>query len=102
MPPGSDLARLPVAPGRRPPRASSPQLAGQDAMRASTRGPSSPLELSLNVLYNPEQRSAVIIVPGLVGGILSLTMLMLTSMALVWDAPSRARAGHVRAGRGRK
>jgi ABC-2 type transport system permease protein len=40
------------------------------------------LDLALDVYYNPEQRSAVNIVPGLVGLILSLTMVMLTSMAI--------------------
>jgi len=39
-------------------------------------------EFVTNVLYNPELRTAVNIVPGLVGVILSLTMVMLTSMAL--------------------
>lgn len=58
------------------------QIASQQAMRAGMRPAASPLDLSLSVLYNPEQRSAVNIVPGLVGVILSLTMVMLTSMAL--------------------
>ncbi len=45
--------------------------------------PSRPaLDLALDIYYNPEQRSAVNIVPGLVWLILSLTMVMLTSMAI--------------------
>ena len=44
----------------------------------------SPKELFEVVLYyNPEQRSVVNIVPGLVGVILTMTMIMLTSAALV-------------------
>ena len=35
-----------------------------------------------DILYNPEQRTAVYIVPGLIGIILTLTMVMLTAMAL--------------------
>jgi ABC-2 type transport system permease protein len=34
------------------------------------------------ILYNPDQRTAVYIVPGLVGVILTMTMVMLTSMAI--------------------
>jgi ABC-2 type transport system permease protein len=34
------------------------------------------------ILYNPDQRTAVHIVPGLVGVILTMTMVMLTSMAI--------------------
>jgi ABC-2 type transport system permease protein len=41
-----------------------------------------PLDLVPSILYNPEQRTAVNVVPGLVGVILTLTMVMLTAMAL--------------------
>lgn len=41
-----------------------------------------PLRLETNTWYNPEQRTAVFVVPGLVGLILTMTMVMLTAMAL--------------------
>ena len=37
----------------------------------------------VTLLYNPEQRSAVNIVPGLIGVILTMTMIMFTSSAIV-------------------
>jgi ABC-2 type transport system permease protein len=61
-------------------RASS--LADERAARAGLPSPRPPLDLALSVYYNPDQRTAVNTVPGLVGLILSLTMVMLTSMAL--------------------
>lgn len=42
-----------------------------------------PVGLETTTWYNPELRSAVNIVPGLVGVILTMTMVMLTAMALV-------------------
>jgi ABC-2 type transport system permease protein len=41
-----------------------------------------PVRLEPSILYNPELRSAVHIVPGLVGVILTMTMVMLTAMAI--------------------
>ena len=41
-----------------------------------------PLRLEPAVLYNPERRSAVNIVPGLIGILLTMTMTMFTAMAL--------------------
>ncbi len=41
-----------------------------------------PLELEPNTWYNPDLRTAVYIVPGLVGVILTMTMVMLTSMGI--------------------
>jgi ABC-2 type transport system permease protein len=41
-----------------------------------------PIDLVPDVLYNPDQRTAVYIVPGLIGVILTMTMVMLTAMAL--------------------
>jgi ABC-2 type transport system permease protein len=41
-----------------------------------------PIELEPNTWYNPELRTAVYIVPGLVGVILTMTMVMLTAMAV--------------------
>jgi ABC-2 type transport system permease protein len=57
-------------------------IARERAARAGLPRPSAPLDLAVSIFYNPEQRSAVNIVPGLVGLILSLTMVMLTSMAI--------------------
>lgn len=62
--------------------ARSTTMARARALRAGSPTPGAPLDLAINVLYNPEQRSAVNVVPGLVGLILSLTMVMLTSMAI--------------------
>jgi ABC-2 type transport system permease protein len=42
-----------------------------------------PLSVEPATWYNPELRTAVFIVPGLVGVILTMTMVMLTSMAIV-------------------
>ena len=41
-----------------------------------------PIELEPNTWYNPDLRTAVYVVPGLVGVILTMTMVMLTSMAI--------------------
>jgi ABC-2 type transport system permease protein len=41
-----------------------------------------PLEMEPSVLYNPDLRSAVNIVPGLIGVLLTMTMVMITSMAM--------------------
>jgi ABC transporter DrrB family efflux protein len=40
------------------------------------------IDLAPDILYNPDQRTAVYIVPGLIGVILTMTMVMLTAMAL--------------------
>jgi ABC-2 type transport system permease protein len=41
-----------------------------------------PIRLEPTIWYNPELRTAVYVVPGLVGVILTMTMVMLTSMAI--------------------
>jgi ABC-type multidrug transport system permease subunit len=41
-----------------------------------------PLSLEPNTWYNPELRTAVYVVPGLIGVILTMTMVMLTAMAI--------------------
>ncbi len=41
-----------------------------------------PIDLAPDILYNPDQRTAVYIVPGLIGVILTMTMVMLTAMAM--------------------
>jgi ABC-2 type transport system permease protein len=53
---------------------------GTAAASASAAAPA--LSLEPEILYNPELRSSVFIVPGLVGVILTLTMVMLTAMAI--------------------
>jgi len=42
-----------------------------------------PLEVRVIPLYNPERRTAVFIVPGLVGVILTMTMMLMTALAVV-------------------
>jgi ABC-2 type transport system permease protein len=41
-----------------------------------------PIVLEPSILYNPDLRTAVYVVPGLIGVILTMTMVMLTAMAL--------------------
>jgi ABC-2 type transport system permease protein len=50
--------------------------------RAGGRVAPQPIELLSSIRYNPELRTAVYVVPGLIGVILTMTMVMLTSMAL--------------------
>jgi ABC-2 type transport system permease protein len=42
-----------------------------------------PQQIGIVSFYNPERRSAVNIVPGLIGVILTMTMVMFTAMAIV-------------------
>ena len=53
--------------------------------RSNTTGttPTSTGQISVVSFYNPERRSAVNIVPGLIGIILTMTMVMFTSVAIV-------------------
>src|SRR5690606_29652034 len=44
-----------------------------------------PPRISLLPLYNPERRSSINVVPGLIGVILTLTMVLFTAIALVRD-----------------
>jgi ABC-2 type transport system permease protein len=50
--------------------------------RVGARVAPEPIDLAPDILYNPDQRTAVYIVPGLIGVILTMTMVMLTAMAL--------------------
>lgn len=50
---------------------------------AGTRAPPLPIDVRVRPWYNPTLRSAVYIVPGLVGVLLSLTMVIITAMAVV-------------------
>jgi len=43
---------------------------------------SSPIEVEPSIRYNPDLRTAVYVVPGLIGVILTMTMVMLTAMAI--------------------
>ena len=51
-------------------------------LSASGGGAFQPIELEPNTWYNPDLRTAVYVVPGLVGVILTMTMVMLTAMAI--------------------
>jgi len=61
------------------------RAADLNVQRLSLRGlspPNEPVHLEPSVLFNPDLRTAVYIVPGLTGVILTMTMVMITSMAL--------------------
>jgi len=56
------------------------------ALRQATRGQArlaEPLSIEPTIWYNPELKTAIYVVPGLVGVILTMTMIMFTSMAVV-------------------
>lgn len=60
------------------------QLAAQRATARRGAGvPAPTIDVATSILYNSDLRTAVYIVPGLVGVILTLTMVMFTSMAIV-------------------
>jgi ABC-2 type transport system permease protein len=50
--------------------------------RLGGRAVAEPIDLVPDILYSPDQRTAVYIVPGLIGVILTMTMVMLTAMAM--------------------
>ncbi len=52
-------------------------------VRARVAAPPPRTLLSARAFFNPEQRSAVMIVPGLIGVILTLTMVLFTAVAIV-------------------
>ncbi|MET0389444.1 MAG: ABC transporter permease [Polyangiales bacterium] len=55
-------------------------------LRLSERGqltPGEPISIEPTTWYNPELKTAIYVVPGLVGVILTMTMIMFTSMAVV-------------------
>ena len=62
--------------------ARSSQLMVQRLARQGAATRMVPIELEPNTWYNPDLRTAVYIVPGLVGVILTMTMVMLTAMAI--------------------
>ncbi len=57
-------------------------LVGRLARTGTTRLGVEAVALEPSVLYNPDLRTAVYVVPGLVGVILTMTMVMLTAMAI--------------------
>jgi len=62
-------------------------VASRGAELALRRSPAAtarfePMRVEPQILYNPELRTAVYVVPGLVGVILTMTMVMLTAMAI--------------------
>jgi ABC-2 type transport system permease protein len=50
--------------------------------RLASAAPRQPITLEPSTWYNPELRTAVFVVPGLIGVILTMTMVMLTAMAI--------------------
>lgn len=58
------------------------QLMVKRLARQGASAPAVPIALEPNTWYNPDLRTAVYIVPGLVGVILTMTMVMLTAMAI--------------------
>lgn len=63
--------------------ATQDSLAALGAVRAATGTLSLPVNPTMKTLYNPENRSAVYLVPGLSGLILTLICVMLTALAIV-------------------
>jgi ABC-2 type transport system permease protein len=65
-------------------RSSQLMLAKLTRLGAAPQGSAAlqPLELEPSTWYNPELRTAVFVVPGLIGVILTMTMVMLTAMAI--------------------
>jgi ABC-2 type transport system permease protein len=60
-------------------------LAGAERFRAlaAERGVSGSIDIRVRPLYNPTLRSAVYIVPGIIGVLLSMTMVVIASIAIV-------------------
>jgi len=62
--------------------ARSQQVLVERLERSGARPAPAPMEMLPAIRYNPEGRTAVYIVPGLIGVILTMTMVMLTAMAM--------------------
>jgi ABC-2 type transport system permease protein len=62
--------------------ARSSELVLMRLSRFSGQKPEPAIELEPNTWYNPDLRTAIYVVPGLIGVILTMTMVMLTSMAI--------------------
>jgi ABC-2 type transport system permease protein len=63
--------------------ARSIELTGLRLARNGQIGSAEPLRIEPTTWYNPELKTAIFVVPGLVGVILTMTMIMFTSMAIV-------------------
>ncbi len=63
-------------------QARSEEIRRQQARRLGQRLPPPAISVEPTIWYNPDLRTAVYIVPGLAGVILTLTMVMFTSMAI--------------------
>jgi ABC-2 type transport system permease protein len=64
-------------------RSSELMLAKLKRLGAASQGAAlQPIQLEPSTWYNPELRTAVYVVPGLIGVILTMTMVMLTAMAI--------------------
>jgi ABC-2 type transport system permease protein len=63
--------------------ARSIELSSLRLARNGQLGPAEPLRVEPTTWYNPELKTAIFVVPGLVGVILTMTMIMFTSMAIV-------------------
>ncbi|HEY2736423.1 MAG TPA: ABC transporter permease, partial [Polyangiales bacterium] len=61
----------------------SVQLAQQNTLAHGQPSVAEPLSIEPTTWYNPELKTAIYVVPGLVGVILTMTMIMFTSMAIV-------------------
>ncbi|MEZ5985353.1 MAG: ABC transporter permease [Hyphomonas sp.] len=64
-----------------------------DALRHDLKGPLAslagsqpPFELVVHQMYNPEAMTSYNIVPGLLGVILTMTLVMITGMAMTWES----------------
>lgn len=62
--------------------ARSTELLVAKLSRSGAGGAFQPIQLEPSTWYNPELRTAVYVVPGLIGVILTMTMVMLTAMAI--------------------
>ena len=62
--------------------ARSAQVRVERLARVGGRLGPEPIDMAPDILYNQDQRTAVYIVPGLIGVILTMTMVMLTAMAM--------------------
>jgi ABC-2 type transport system permease protein len=62
-------------------RSSAPERAGRGPTGDFIRD--KPISIDVLPFYNPERRTAVFVVPGLVGVILTMTMMLMTALAIV-------------------
>jgi len=58
------------------------QARASEILLRKTRGAEVPIQIATTTWYNPDLRTAVFIVPGLIGILLTMTMVMFTAMAI--------------------